>query len=841
MGQDIDSLNLVVAADVRKLVRAMDKAKGSVEKNSRSMERNAKRATDSMNRHFSSLKATAGSLAIYLGVGQVRDYADAWLSVKNQLQDTEDIIKVQIKNRKELLELANRSGSDLDATAQLYNRTAVALSNMTKEEKIFATVTDTVAKSLKLGKLAASEQASVMLQLSQAFNKGRLDGDEFKSVSENAVRLMTGFAKQLGVTRGELLKMSSDGKLSVEQLVAAIVKMAPEIDKAFAKTIPTIGRSLIYLNNQMTAYIGNLAETKGLSAAVTALTYGLANNMDAVGNSALTAGAYILGAFGPAAIAAVGRFGVALAFSTGGLSALTGGVAAALTALALFGDDITLVSGEFATLTDYGSALWDVLADGAGEAGAFFRDGLVKAIDLVSSALGGVGTDFNRLGLGVKTVYNTIITLLVGSYNAVVQTWNRLPDVIGDAMVTAMNALIKELQEKINASINLLNEFIGAVSGVEKAFSKVEFGQFGNDFKGAGLAYGKALADGFKDGVDYIGDFADEIQKRANDKASARISNKKISPVNGAKTITPVKSNHASSGKANSYDTEIANLKKRIALLGVEASVLGKSQFEAEKAKAAFKLLEAAKQSNVPITDDLTNKIDMLASGYATATVKLDQMKEAQASAAARSAELQSTFEDATSSIVKGLVAGKDAAEVFSDALASVGDRLLDLALDDVFSSLKGGGANGGSFFGSLFSGAGAGAGGLFGGSIIPGILHSGGVAGSDGYSHSRSFSPSVFDGAPRYHNGGVAGLKPDEVPAILKKGERILPLGFSDIGSSSNNSAQISLNPVYNIDARGAGQDIDQKLNEAFALNNRELQKNFSGMIKNEQNRGRV
>lgn len=79
---------------------------------------------------------------------------------------------------------------------------------------------------------------------------------------------------------------------------------------------------------------------------------------------------------------------------------------------------------------------------------------------------------------------------------------------------------------------------------------------------------------------------------------------------------------------------------------------------------------------------------------------------------------------------------------------------------------------------GGLFGGGGGGGGGLFGGLLIPGILHKGGVAGSDGYGHGRAVSPSVFAGAKRYHTGGVAGLQPGEVPAILQRGEVVLPRG---------------------------------------------------------------
>jgi hypothetical protein len=49
---------------------------------------------------------------------------------------------------------------------------------------------------------------------------------------------------------------------------------------------------------------------------------------------------------------------------------------------------------------------------------------------------------------------------------------------------------------------------------------------------------------------------------------------------------------------------------------------------------------------------------------------------------------------------------------------------------------------------------------------------HGGGIAGSTGMTRS-GISPLVFLGAPRMHNGGLAG---DEVATILKRGEEVLP-----------------------------------------------------------------
>lgn len=59
-------------------------------------------------------------------------------------------------------------------------------------------------------------------------------------------------------------------------------------------------------------------------------------------------------------------------------------------------------------------------------------------------------------------------------------------------------------------------------------------------------------------------------------------------------------------------------------------------------------------------------------------------------------------------------------------------------------------------------------------GSAGMGAAHNGGIAGR--FTMRRTgVHPSVFQDAIRYHTGGKAGLAPDEVPAILQKGEEVL------------------------------------------------------------------
>lgn len=121
--------------------------------------------------------------------------------------------------------------------------------------------------------------------------------------------------------------------------------------------------------------------------------------------------------------------------------------------------------------------------------------------------------------------------------------------------------------------------------------------------------------------------------------------------------------------------------------------------------------------------------------------------------------------------------------QAFGDAAAKALDTIADKALamavngifDLLFPSSSGIGGGAGIAGGAL----GGGKKGLLGGLIIPGVLHGGGRAGSDGYSHGRQFSPALWTGAPRFHEGVAAlGLRPNEVPAILERGETVLPNG---------------------------------------------------------------
>jgi hypothetical protein len=118
-------------------------------------------------------------------------------------------------------------------------------------------------------------------------------------------------------------------------------------------------------------------------------------------------------------------------------------------------------------------------------------------------------------------------------------------------------------------------------------------------------------------------------------------------------------------------------------------------------------------------------------------------------------------------------------------ALNAIANKLADMAAQSLWTSAFGGSSGGSGLLGLLGLGGTTSTTGLGG---LAAIHHAGGVVG-DGTAPTRYIHPAYFDDAPRYHSGGIAGLMPDEVPAILQRGERIIPRSQS--GTMGTGSVQ--------------------------------------------------
>ncbi len=165
---------------------------------------------------------------------------------------------------------------------------------------------------------------------------------------------------------------------------------------------------------------------------------------------------------------------------------------------------------------------------------------------------------------------------------------------------------------------------------------------------------------------------------------------------------------------ANAYKSEVESIKERTAALrestAAQAQVnplVSDYGFALEKAKAEQKLLADAQRSGLSITPALREQISTLAGEYASASAEAKKLSESQNEVKKQAEEWASLEKDVFKGFISDLKEGKSGAEALSNALNKVADKLLDMALDGLFSTKGASGGGGSGLFGALLGGIG--------------------------------------------------------------------------------------------------------------------------------------
>lgn len=720
-----DTQQLVIALEARTalLEKGMARAKNTVDQQFAAMERRAKEAADRMDKLMSStalgVNRALGTIGVGIGFDEIRRFADAWAEAGNRTKAAATATGVQVRSLDELKKGANDAWTSLEGYVDLYARITRAAYGVAKSEDELARATSIVTKAFKAGGASTAEAAGAALQLGQALGSGVLQGDELRSLKESAPILAQAIADAFGVPLAALKSLGEQGKLTSDKVFGAILAAQAKVEAQFAATTATIEDSMTRLKNEFTAYVGSMAEAHGVSAAFRAVIDGVAGHVDAVANAAAAVAAVLLTKYVPALV----RTAVAQAavIATNPFLALAVAVGAAAAAMTMFADEVHPIAGDLATLGDYAGVAWAAIKDGAATAAAGVANAFQVAVDFTSNALAGIGTSWADVRDVVRGVANFVINSFVLVYDKIVATFTTLPQAVAEAAIDAMNGLISKIEGALNVVIEAVNTAVGAINGVgEKVgvelgtIGSVTLGRIENSFAGAGTVAGKAFADALSQtSRDRVGEALSAIngqaeaaldawRRKANERARSNADTAAkpadhAAPINSAAKTMPV-----------DQVKEVVDLQQKLALLHAE-TVLRRSipgSIEAQEAaverlKTAQELVNAAVKAGVVMTDDTKNKIGALADAYSRASQEAKALAKSQQEAAEKAADLANTSRDTFKGFVSDLVHGKSASDALASALGKIGDKLLDMAMDQMWKSvvMDGGGTG---FFGSL-------------------------------------------------------------------------------------------------------------------------------------------
>lgn len=182
------------------------------------------------------------------------------------------------KVRKSINAVSNAARVDAVQAATLFGRLRQATQGLGLSSNELVQIVGTVNKALRLGGASSLEASQSIRQLSQAFNKGKLDGDEFRSVMENAPILQDLLTQKLGVTKDALFDLAAQGKITATDLVGAFQQGADAIDKAYGNRVTTLGDALTVLKNAFREAFGT--QVSGPAKIIARAILSIARNMD---------------------------------------------------------------------------------------------------------------------------------------------------------------------------------------------------------------------------------------------------------------------------------------------------------------------------------------------------------------------------------------------------------------------------------------------------------------------------------------------------------------------------------------------------------------------------------
>ena len=422
-------------------------------------------------------------------------------------------------------------------------------------------------------------------------------------------------------------------------------------------------------------------------------------------------------------------------------------------------------------LKDLAVEVWDRIKMGAAAAGAavtaMFFDLKADAASAMQSAIESV------VAFG-----NTAANTFEGAYEAIKAIWGLLPAAIGDLAFQAANSLIDGVEAMLNGVISRINTFIGGINqGLEALGSErriaiipdLELGQIENRFAGAATAATTAAQAAFDRA------FEDNPLKTP-DLGLTQAANAALATAN---TYRGAARDLAEGARAPLESWQA--LKDAVAGAGEEgADALSQSREAADDlSNALTKAGGAGKAAQADLT------------GWAAVAKALsDYASQARDWGKAVGESFTGAFRSAESAFRDFVKTGK------FDFRSLISSMLADLAVLAFKKNIL---APVADFLGKS----------NWLGTLVGAVLHKGGIVGAPGAA-TRPVPALAFAAAPRMHGGGWAGLRADEVPAILQRGERVLSRQEVASGAGRKGST-MPFNLTVTVNGARGNREIEQ------------------------------
>ena len=212
--------------------------------------KDAQKSADSLSNSLSSLvKSLAIAGAAFAGFTGIIRLSDSITNLDTRLRvaaaSNEDFQTslLAVKN------IAVSTRTPIAAVAELYQKLSMSSQRLGATQRQVAIATQNVSKIMTASGAGAQQSQAAIIQLGQALSSGVLQGDELRSIAENAPMLLDVIAKGMGVSREQIKLLGAEGKLTSKEVFGALVLGTEDANKAFSKTGITFAQAFTNIGN----------------------------------------------------------------------------------------------------------------------------------------------------------------------------------------------------------------------------------------------------------------------------------------------------------------------------------------------------------------------------------------------------------------------------------------------------------------------------------------------------------------------------------------------------------------------------------------------------------------
>ena len=347
-----------------------------------------------------------------------------------------------------------------------------------------------MGKSFKISGADISESRNAMYQLTQAMAAGKLQGDEFRSILENAPMLAQAIAKQMGVPQGKLKELAADGAITADIIKNALFNSADDINAKFAQMPLTWGDIWTRMKNYALFTSDGILKKVNQIANTQTFQNFLSGAQKAFG---------VLLKVASVTFDTVGGLAKVIINNWSAISPIVYGVVAALTVYGIIQGVVTLLSwAQTAAEVAKGVAL--TIANAATVALAFATGGYTAAQTAANAAA------WSFPGTWIAAIIIGVIVAVLALIVAIVKWGTGTATVAGTVMgiFYAIGAVFYNIAAWIvNTSVGMANSFRGTVNSMAQGAADVA----------------SSIANVFIDGFNLIARKAAEILNGIFDKA----------------------------------------------------------------------------------------------------------------------------------------------------------------------------------------------------------------------------------------------------------------------------------------------------------------------------------